>query len=317
MALSYKHAFVSAVPDGADATKIRPSNWNAEHTVTMATGRILGRSTASTGAVEEITPVGLTLSGGNLTAAPTVAMISDASANGRSLISAADYSAMRTLLTLVPGTDFLAVLPSERVPAKSMTAVTSNTTQDSTYMRRVTPANATGGAFHVRLTGSATLDDWVEIYKTDSSVNIVTVQNNAGSTDMARLVYQYDRAAFVWDGSAWATISLPPLKRIIPLLTVTNDTSFAIPPGYSISSITIFNTTANAVTGGLKFGTTSGGVDVIAAQAVGANALLVVASADILLKVFSFSAAQTIHIQDVTAWNSASLNIYIELTRLT
>lgn len=54
MALSVKHAFESAKGDGVDTTVVRPSNWNAEHTLLMATARILGRKTASTGAVEEL-----------------------------------------------------------------------------------------------------------------------------------------------------------------------------------------------------------------------------------------------------------------------
>jgi len=33
MALTLTHPFVSAIPDGSDATVVRPSNWNANHTV--------------------------------------------------------------------------------------------------------------------------------------------------------------------------------------------------------------------------------------------------------------------------------------------
>ena len=55
MTLSLKHAFQSGKADGADATLVQPSNWNEEHDFTMATARILGRKTASTGAVEELT----------------------------------------------------------------------------------------------------------------------------------------------------------------------------------------------------------------------------------------------------------------------
>ncbi len=54
MPLQINHAFVSAVADGADATLIRPSNWNAALTATMATAKILGRTTTATGAVEEL-----------------------------------------------------------------------------------------------------------------------------------------------------------------------------------------------------------------------------------------------------------------------
>jgi hypothetical protein len=60
MAISLKHAFASAKSDGPDSTQVQPSNWNAEHNITMATARLLGRTTASTGAVEEIS-VGATL----------------------------------------------------------------------------------------------------------------------------------------------------------------------------------------------------------------------------------------------------------------
>lgn len=55
MTISLKHAFTSAKSDGADATLVRPSNWNAEHTLTLATDRLLGRQTSGSGAVEEIT----------------------------------------------------------------------------------------------------------------------------------------------------------------------------------------------------------------------------------------------------------------------
>ena len=67
MAVSLKHAFQTAQADGPDSTKVQPSNWNAEHTLTCATARLLGRTTAGTGAVEELTAgAGLTLSGGSL-----------------------------------------------------------------------------------------------------------------------------------------------------------------------------------------------------------------------------------------------------------
>ena len=68
MSVSPKHTFQSAKSDGADSSLVQPSNWNAEHTLTMATNKLLGRSTAGVGAAEEITiGTGLTLSGGTLT----------------------------------------------------------------------------------------------------------------------------------------------------------------------------------------------------------------------------------------------------------
>jgi hypothetical protein len=55
MTVSLKHAFTNPKSDGGDATVVRPSDWNAEHTLTCATARMLGRTTAGEGAVEELT----------------------------------------------------------------------------------------------------------------------------------------------------------------------------------------------------------------------------------------------------------------------
>lgn len=54
MTISLKHAFQSAKGDGTDSTLVRPSNWNAEHTITLAADKLIGRATAGTGAAEEI-----------------------------------------------------------------------------------------------------------------------------------------------------------------------------------------------------------------------------------------------------------------------
>jgi len=76
MAISLKHAFNSGKTDGADATLVQPSNWNAEHTLQMATSKLLGRTTASTGAVEEIAVSSdLSLSSGTLGVNTSVATL--------------------------------------------------------------------------------------------------------------------------------------------------------------------------------------------------------------------------------------------------
>ncbi len=54
MTVSLKHAFHSSKGDGTDPTKVQPSNWNAEHELTMATGKILGRTSPNGGVVEEL-----------------------------------------------------------------------------------------------------------------------------------------------------------------------------------------------------------------------------------------------------------------------
>lgn len=75
MAISLKHTFVSPKTDGTDSTLVQPSNWNAEHQLQMATARIIGRTTAGTGAAEEIS-VGsnLSLASGSLNLASSVSI---------------------------------------------------------------------------------------------------------------------------------------------------------------------------------------------------------------------------------------------------
>ena len=68
MAVSLKHQFTSGKLDGTDATLVQPSNWNAEHTLSLGTSKLLGRTTAGTGAAEEIAVAGsLSLASGTLT----------------------------------------------------------------------------------------------------------------------------------------------------------------------------------------------------------------------------------------------------------
>lgn len=52
-----------------DDGQVQPGDWNNEHNLTLATGKLVGRSSAGTGSAEEISiGSGLTLSGGTLSA---------------------------------------------------------------------------------------------------------------------------------------------------------------------------------------------------------------------------------------------------------
>lgn len=99
-------------------------------------------------------------------------------------------------------------------------------------------------------------------------------------------------------------------------MTVTGNTTAVIPAGFVILQIVIENTTANAVTGGIKIGTTNGGTEVVVALAVSANSLQAVPDATLLKSVFSMSTDTTLYIQTVTLWNSASLNIRFILQKI-
>jgi hypothetical protein len=90
---------------------------------------------------------------------------------------------------------------------------------------------------------------------------------------------------------------------------ITSGGSFVLPTNAYLVDILVTNTTGNAITGGLKFGTSAGAIDVVTAMAMGANALGV-ASVTGLLKKF-FSSSQTIYYDAVTLWNSANVTIEV------
>lgn len=52
MAVSLKHKFNCAKSDGTDVTAVKPSNWNDEHQLTAAAGKVLGTSVGSTTVIE-------------------------------------------------------------------------------------------------------------------------------------------------------------------------------------------------------------------------------------------------------------------------
>lgn len=54
MAISVKHAFTSPKTDGVDSTLVQPSNWNAQHTITLGAGKVLGRDSTGAGAMQEL-----------------------------------------------------------------------------------------------------------------------------------------------------------------------------------------------------------------------------------------------------------------------
>lgn len=101
------------------------------------------------------------------------------------------------------------------------------------------------------------------------------------------------------------------------LANVTANTTVVIPAGMCILQIVVENTSGSAITGGLKIGTTSGGVDVIVALTVSANSIQHVSDASLLKAVFSSSANTTLYIQAVTLWNSASINLHFVLRKYT
>lgn len=72
------HTFVSAVSDGADTTLVRPTNWNADHTITCGTATLgaSGTATVSNSAVTTAAKVFLNRMSGNSNMAIYVSAVS-------------------------------------------------------------------------------------------------------------------------------------------------------------------------------------------------------------------------------------------------
>jgi hypothetical protein len=84
-----------------------------------------------------------------------------------------------------------------------------------------------------------------------------------------------------------------------------------LPASTYVQHIIVNNLTANAITGGIAFGTTANGTDLDATLACGANCLAFAADTALTKRVVSTTAQTPIFASAVTAWNSANVTITV------
>jgi len=96
------------------------------------------------------------------------------------------------------------------------------------------------------------------------------------------------------------------------LTGITSASTLTLPAGYMLRSIAARANNANAVTGGLKVGTTLGGVDVLAALALAGSAL---STGTALIGAVS-AADRTIYVDAVVAWNSANVDLAFVMVKV-
>lgn len=96
------------------------------------------------------------------------------------------------------------------------------------------------------------------------------------------------------------------MQKIISL-AVSSATSVSLPANCYVDQIFVKNNTATAVTGGLKFGTTSGAVDIVAALTVAGSVI----SPPATMLLTKFVGAQTIFVDAVVAWAGTNVDITI------
>ena len=89
--------------------------------------------------------------------------------------------------------------------------------------------------------------------------------------------------------------------------------TLVVPANCAIDRIYVKNRTANAVTGGLKFGTSAGATDLVAAGAVTASGVNAFTAS---IPAIGQGADRTVYYDAVTAWNGASVDIVVTYTKL-
>lgn len=110
MTISVAHSFVSAKAQGADVTLVSKNEWNAEHSFTIATGVLVGRTTAAAGAAEEITPdsASFSLASGTLESRPGRLTVLSADFTGSDTSTAQPvFAAAQDTFTAEASTDYL------------------------------------------------------------------------------------------------------------------------------------------------------------------------------------------------------------------
>ena len=167
MAITVTHPFVSAIADGADATVVRPSNWNATHslsgTVDVANGGT-GLSAGTSGGVLAFTATGTIASSAALTAsalvigggagvAPSTTTTATGALTFLGTPSSANFAA---LLTDETGTGLNVFATAPTLSNPTITAYLETAPAIANSSTAVTLALASGTVLSYTLTGNCT-----------------------------------------------------------------------------------------------------------------------------------------------------------------
>ena len=254
MTVSLKHTKTSAIPDAGDATLVQPSDWNAEHDLTIATGKLVGRTTAGTGTIEEITVgTGLLLSGGTLTSTdvggtvtsvaaltlgstgtdltstvanptttPTITLnVPTASASNRGALSSADWTTFNGK----------AVYPGAGIPNSTGTAWGTSYTTTGTG---TVVALATSPALTTPVLGTPTSGNLANCTADGTNaVGFLTIPQNAQTGSYTLVLGDSGKSIFHASAAAVATYTIPANGTV------------AYPLG---TTVTFINMSTNAVT---------------------------------------------------------------------
>jgi hypothetical protein len=178
MAIEVKHGTLSTAGPYTPTGELGPEEWNEAHDLSMATNRLLGRTTAGAGAVEEIsTGGGLTLSGGVLSSpSGTVTSVSGTgTVNGISLSGTVTASGNLTLGGTLSNVSLTTQVTGTLPAGNGGTGITSLGTGIATWLG--TPSSANLASAITDETGSGAL-----VFATAPTITNQTVTNYTETT---------------------------------------------------------------------------------------------------------------------------------------
>lgn len=235
MTVSLKHTFQSAKPDGTDASLVQPSSWNAEHELTIATNKLLGRATAATGAAEEIAiGTALSISGGTLAVTTVPVANGGTGANTLTANNVLLGNGTSAPLTVAPSTSGN-ILTSNGTTWVSQAPTPPGT---ATY-ELITTVNASGASTVDFTSLSSTYSQYVVVVTnmavsraTGAYVDIRVSQNN-GST--------YDASGYAYSGQTTTSGGVITGAGSASAASVNLPLIYSDSPAYSFLTFTITN----------------------------------------------------------------------------
>jgi hypothetical protein len=221
MPITVKHTKVSTIPDDVDTSLVRPSDWNADHTLTglgtmaeqnsnnvnITGGSITGvsglgtvTSVGGSGTVNGITLSGTVTSTGNLTLGGTLSGVSLTTQVSGTLPVANGGTGATTLTGLVLGNGTSAMTT---VTAPSGTVVGTTDTQTLTN-KRVNPRAVAAGSTSGTLTPNG---DTTDVFNSFGLTGAITVATPSGTpVDGQRLMLRFEDNG-TGRGITWTTSS--------------------------------------------------------------------------------------------------------------
>lgn len=199
MTISLKHNFVSPVTDAQNPDEVGPDEWNAEHNLTLATNRLIGRDSTGSGDAEEISvtaPVAFSGSGS--------LQLDGTTAEFNTALSDDDFATLTNTVTLTNKTltapdinggtaDALTSLGVRSTGTGSFDLQFQNT--ENLTANRALAVTTGDAARSLTLQGNPTLDDWFDqSVKTTASPSFVN-QSLSGYTDLSEIATPADPSA--------------------------------------------------------------------------------------------------------------------------